>query len=294
MKKITLLAALFAGFAMNAQITIFEDDFESYDDFAIDNVGDWTLLDLDLLPTYGYAAYDWPNIYEPIPFIVFNSTATTPALEPDANQDWTAYSGAKAMTSIASVPDGTTNANNDWLISPQVTLGTSGNELTFWAKATDPLFNTETFNIAVSTVDADPSNFSIIESGLVPQAMDWEEFTINLDAFAGQDVYIAINHIAADQFGFQVDDFKVTADVLGVNDEVFQGFKYFVANNQLNLSANTAMERVAIYNMLGQEVVSQKLASNNETVSISGLQSGVYIATVSIEGASKTFRIVKN
>jgi bifunctional DNase/RNase len=54
------------------------------------------------------------------------------------------------------------------------------------------------------------------------------------------------------------------------------------------------MERVAIYNMLGQEVISQKLASNNETVSISGLQSGIYIATVSIEGASKTFRIVKN
>ena len=107
-------------------------------------------------------------------------------------------------------------------------------------------------------------------------------------------MYIAINHVASDQFGFQVDDFKVTADVLSVNDEAFQGFKHFVANGQLNLSANTAMERVALYNMLGQEVVSQKLASNNETVNIAGLQSGVYIATVSIEGASKTFRIVKN
>ena len=41
-------------------------------------------------------------------------------------------------------------------------------------------------------------------------------------------------------------------------------------------------------------MVSQKLNSNNETVNISGLQSGVYIVTVSIEGASKTFRIVKN
>ncbi len=294
MKKITLLAALFAGFAMNAQITIFEDDFEAYDDFAIDNVGNWTLIDLDLLPTYGYNNYSWPNQYDPIPFIVFNSTATTPPIEPDGTQDWTAYSGVKAMTSIASVPDGTTNANNAWLISPQMTLGASGNLLSFWAKATDPLYANETFNVAVSTVDTDPNNFSLIETGLVPQAIDWEEFTVNLDAYAGQDVYIAINHVASDQFGFQVDDFKVAADVLGVNDVAFQGFNYFIANNQLHLSANTSMEKVALYNMLGQQVVSQKLSNTSETIEISGLQSGIYIATVSIDGASKSFKIVKN
>jgi hypothetical protein len=294
MKKITLLAALFAGFAMNAQTTIFEDDFEAYDDFIIADVGDWTLVDVDQLPTYGYNGIDWPNSYAPMAFIVFNSTTTAPPLEPTADADWDARSGEKAMTSFAAVPDGTTNANNDWLISPQMTLGVSGNLLSFWAKAADAMYSTETFNILISTVDTDPNNFSPLETGLVPQAIDWEEFTVDLDFYAGQDVYIAIQHVASDQFGFQVDDFKVTADVLGVNDQVFQGFKYFVANGQLNLSATTSMERVAIYNMLGQEVVSQKLANTNETVTISGLQSGVYIATVSIDGASKTFRIVKN
>lgn len=294
MKKITLLAALFAGFAMNAQTTIFEDDFESYDDFIIENVGDWTLVDLDLLPTYGFQGITFDNSGYTGAFIVFNSTATNPPLDPSADSDWTAYSGVKAMTSFAAVPDGTTNANNDWLISPQITLGTSGNLLSFWAKAADATYAQETFNVLISTVDTDPSSFSSLDSGLVPQAIDWEEFTFDLDAYAGQDVYIAINHVASDQFGFQVDDFKVSADVLGVNDLVFNGFKHFVANGQLNLSANASMEKVALYNMLGQQVISQKLNSNNETVNISGLQSGVYIVTVSIEGASKTFRIVKN
>ncbi|OAD90018.1 hypothetical protein A7A78_07310 [Aequorivita soesokkakensis] len=294
MKKITLLAALFAGFAMNAQTTIFEDDFEAYDDFIIENVGDWTLVDLDLLPTYGFTGITFDNSGYTGAFIVFNSTTTNPPLDPTADSDWTAYSGVKAMTSFAAVPDGTTNANNDWLISPQMTLGAAGNTLSFWAKAADALYSEETFNILISTVDTDPSNFSPLETGLVPQAIDWEEFTVDLDAYAGQDVYIAINHVGADQFGFQVDDFKVTADVLGVNDIAFSGFNYFVANNQLNLSANTSMEQVALYNMLGQQVVSQKLNSNNETVEISGLQSGVYIATVSIDGASKSFKIVKN
>ncbi len=294
MKKITLLAALVAGFAMNAQTTIFEDDFEAYDDFIIENVGDWTLVDLDMLPTYGFSGITFDNSGYTGAFIVFNSTTTNPPLDPTVDSDWTAYSGVKAMTSFAAVPDGTTNANNDWLISPQMTLGTAGNLLSFWAKAADATYSEETFNILISTVDTDPSNFSPLETGLVPQAIDWEEFTVDLDAYAGQDVYIAINHVGADQFGFQVDDFKVTADVLGVNDAVFQGFNYFVANNQLNLSANTSMEKVALYNMLGQQVVSQKLNSNNETVELSGLQSGVYIATISIDGARKSFKIVKN
>ncbi|MCG2431455.1 T9SS type A sorting domain-containing protein [Aequorivita xiaoshiensis] len=54
------------------------------------------------------------------------------------------------------------------------------------------------------------------------------------------------------------------------------------------------MNNIALYNMLGQQVVSQKLNNTNESVNISELQSGVYIATVSIDGASKSFKIVKN
>ncbi len=293
MKKITFLAALFAGFVVNAQTTLFEDDFESYDDFIIADVGDWTLVDLDLLPTYGFQGITFENSGYTGAFIVFNSTATTPPMTPSPDSNWAAHSGEKAMTSFAAIPSGNTTANNDWLISPQITLGAEGNLLSFWAKAADGTFSEETFNVLISTVDTDPSNFTALASDLVPQAIDWEEFTFNLDNYAGQDVYIAINHVASDQFGFQIDDFKVATGVLDVNDQVFQGFTYFVANNQLTLSAKTSMEQVAVYNMLGQQVISQKLNSNNETVNISVLQSGVYIATVSIEGANKTFRIVK-
>ena len=50
MKKITLIAALFAVFSMNAQI--WEDGFESYFDFDVDIAGDWTFIDLDADATY--------------------------------------------------------------------------------------------------------------------------------------------------------------------------------------------------------------------------------------------------
>jgi hypothetical protein len=294
MKKITLVAAMFAAFAVNAQTTIFEDNFESYDDFIIADMGDWTLTDMDMLPTYGFTGVEWPNAFQPIAFIVFNPDNTNPPIESTDSSNWEAYSGSKSMTSFASVPDGTTNANNDWLISPQINLGASGNMLSFWAKASDATYSNEEFNVAISTTDTDPNSFVFIASGDVPQAIDWEEFTYNLDNYAGESVYIAINHVAADQFGFQVDDFKVTADVLSVDDVNFNGFKYVVADNELNLFASTAMDKITLHNMLGQQVLSQKLDSNNEAISLSGLQSSVYIATVSIDGATKSFKIVKN
>ena len=52
MKKI-LFSLLSAGFMFsavnsNAQTVLFEDSFETYTDFAIANVGNWTLTDVDL------------------------------------------------------------------------------------------------------------------------------------------------------------------------------------------------------------------------------------------------------
>ena len=294
MKKITFLAALFTFFAMNAQTTLFEDDFEAYDNFIIADVGDWTLIDFDQLGTYGFNGYSWPDKYTPKSFMVFNSTATSPPLNPTADSDFRARSGEKTMTSFAAVINGTINANNDWMISPKITLGSGGNLLSFWAKAAHATYPDEIFHVWISTVDTNPNNFTELASNLTPQVIDWEEFTFDLDAYAGQDVYIATNHVASNQFGFQIDDFKVTSDVLSVDDMIFKGFKFSVENNVLNLASNISMNSVSLYNMLGQQVASQKLSNTKESVNISELKSGVYIATVSIEGATKSFKIVKN
>jgi hypothetical protein len=91
-----------------------------------------------------------------------------------------------------------------------------------------------------------------------------------------------------------MDDFKVEAGTLGVADNTFNNFNYFVdTNNQLNLSANSSMESLVVYNVLGQQVVSQKLENTNEVVNLSALNTGLYIATVSIDGTTKSFKIAK-
>lgn len=80
---------------------------------------------------------------------------------------------------------------------------------------------------------------------------------------------------------------------LGLGDASFNDFNYALDNgNNLTLAANTAMERLTLVNVLGQQVMDRALSSNNEAVNLSGLNSGLYIARVSIEGAEKTFKIV--
>lgn len=81
---------------------------------------------------------------------------------------------------------------------------------------------------------------------------------------------------------------------LGIDDNVFTSFEYFVdSSNNLNLKAASSMDNVILHNTLGQQVLSQKLSSSNELVNLNALKSGVYLATVSIEGKAKSFKIVK-
>lgn len=81
---------------------------------------------------------------------------------------------------------------------------------------------------------------------------------------------------------------------LGLGENSFEGFSYAVnANHHLTLKASANLNNVVLYNIVGQEVLSQKLSNTVETIDLSNLTTGVYLATVSIEGQTKTIKIVK-
>jgi hypothetical protein len=80
---------------------------------------------------------------------------------------------------------------------------------------------------------------------------------------------------------------------LGLGDANFNDFNYALdSRNNLILTSNTAMERLTLVNVLGQQVMDRALSSNSESVDLNNLNSGLYIARVSIEGTAKTFKIV--
>ena len=178
----------------------FSDDFESYTDFSID-FAPWTNLDVDGSTTYGMTGIEWPNAFDPQAFIIFNPSATTPAVT-----DVTPHSGDKLAACFAS----TTPDNNDWLISPMTSIE-SGASVNFWAKSYTADYGLERFKVGVSTTGLDPSDFTIISPGAYVEApaTDWTEFNYSLDDYAGQSVYVAIQCVSSDAFILLVDDFDI-------------------------------------------------------------------------------------
>lgn len=281
-------------YVTQAQNILFEDDFESYDNFIIEDIGDYTLVDVDGLDTYSFNGVTFDNSGFPFAYIIFNSTATMPALAPNPGvSDWSAHSGDKALAAFASVIPGPNGeqSNDDWIITPAITLAESGNVFSFYAKASDATYSQENFNVAISTSGTDLEDFEYLAEDELPAVMEWEEFTYDLDEYAEQEVYLAIQHIGADQFGFMLDDFKVIADDLSVGEHKFAGFKHYLTQNLLHLSAHEPIKNIEIYNLLGQRVLAQSVNTTQTQIDMSSLNSAIYIAKVNVNNHIKSFKV---
>ena len=61
----------------------------------------------------------------------------------------------------------------------------------------------------------------------------------------------------------------------------------------VTIEAASVIESITVYNVLGQEMLSQKGNSASETLNISNLKSGVYLVRTTSNGKTATSRIVK-
>lgn len=189
------------NFQLPASLVLLEDGFESYADFSI-AFDPWVLVDVDQSGTYGITDVSWLNIYDPQAFIIFNPSATTPAV-PNAE----AHAGDKFAAAFAS----TTPPNNDWMITPQ--LG-GGGTLSFWAKSFTSDYGLERFKVGVSTGGTNPADFTIISgTNFVEAPVEWTEYEYSLEDYEDQNIRVGIQCVSSDAFIFMVDDVKITAPV---------------------------------------------------------------------------------
>jgi hypothetical protein len=91
--------------------------------------------------------------------------------------------------------------------------------------------------------------------------------------------------------------FTITADAtLSVGSlENENAFNYFPnpVKNELTLNAQKDIQNVAVYNMLGQEVLRTAPNSVNSTINMSELSQGAYFVQVTIGNVMETIRIIK-
>ncbi len=102
-----------------------------------------------------------------------------------------------------------------------------------------------------------------------------------------------------DNFGGSayIDNFKTNDENLSVKEFEQESITYFYDNNLKVLkleSLNVAFTDIQIYSILGQKAFSKKLSNTNETIDVSSLNTGVYLAKVNINGNFKTIKFAKN
>lgn len=279
MKKITLLAALFAVFTMNAQIF--------FDDFNSEIVDETTFAQWDAIDQDG----DGEN------WEVFDADATGYA--------W-------LMTGLGADSDsweGAPFAPDQYLITkdPIDLTGVTGTTLSFIVGTyqTNGTFLDDKYSVYMTPTNniddilaATPITTRLISDDMTGDVEDGSASSallfFDVSEYDGQMVYLSFRHFdSIDVNSVLLDDITVDG-TLGITDESFNGFNYYVDYyNVLNLSANSALQQVVIFNALGQQVVSQKLSNTNETINLASLETGIYVAKVSIEGNTKSFKIIK-
>lgn len=180
-------------------------DFE--EDFDEGRILDWTLIDADAdshnwqLPTEGGLGFG--NSDGMLVSYSYDNASTSP-LTPD-----------------------------NFMVSPRVTIPNDG-ILLFYASAMDEAYPAEHFGVAVSTTANNiPSAFTMLQEWTLSAKGDenrqgnWHLYSVDLSAYAGQEVYLAIRHFnCTDKFAMCVDEIfigNVNAKFLLYSDIILDG-----------------------------------------------------------------------
>lgn len=133
------------------------DDFESYEPFIIDDIGEWTVLDLDggktlnspVIPT----AY--PHKGEPMAWQVFNTEEAGVVTEDHFDNVFLSHSGKQYLMCPSN--DDYYQRNNDWLISPR--LDGQPQTVSFYARTPNSASGADWLKVYYSTTDKHPDSF---------------------------------------------------------------------------------------------------------------------------------------
>ncbi|MBK7869085.1 MAG: choice-of-anchor J domain-containing protein [Ignavibacteriales bacterium] len=140
-------------------------------------------------------------------------------------------------------------ANEKWLITPQVTI-TAGDSLSFWIRRQyTSAYPPDSLYIMVSTTDANLTSFTttLVAYDVSGLLNEWARYANSLNAYAGQNIYIAFKHRNTDGNGFNMDDVGVGTPVVPVE---LVSFTASAINNNVVLNWSTATET----NNMGFEV----------------------------------------
>jgi hypothetical protein len=111
---------------------------------------------------------------------------------------------------------------NEYLVSPRMVLDGDWPVISFFACALDEIYPAEHFGVSISTsVNDDPLAFTLLSEWTLTakdagnRQGNWYQRTVDLSAYAGQEVYVAIrHHYCSGQSAICIDDIHIEGEIV--------------------------------------------------------------------------------
>lgn len=194
---------------------------------------------------------------------------------------WGTHSGMYCAVSSSWMSTTGALTPDNYFITPQFDITAANLELKFWTAAQDPSYPSDYYSVLVSTTGTAPGDFTEIYNETIPDDV-WNEKTLSLSAYNGQQIYIAFRHYnCTDWFYMKLDDVSIDY-ATSVNDINESNVNIFPnpTTGTLNIS-NIENANVVVYNTIGEVVLS--LTNVNRTIDVSELAEGTYVVKVVTE-----------
>ena len=148
----------------------------------------------------------------------------------------------------------------NYLVSPVKLLITENSKISFWARANHDNLFPEHFGVSVSK-DSNTSGFVAVRNNadwtITESTKSWNEYTVDLSTFAGQEIYVAIRHYFTEEewneldCGFEVqalciDDIVLSDVIVDYHhvpsyDDTDENYFNIVVANPVDLGAPTGL-----------------------------------------------------
>ena len=255
------------------------------------NPSGFTTIDVDRKATVNMAMLDYPAYGEAFAFCVQENKDWNNVFEP--------VSGEKVLVALGADAEGT--AVDNWIISEKMTA-TSESNFRFYARNWESInsvlpWNKPFLEVLVSTKgNTDTADFeTVMDSYELPyyDTVAYNEFNVDLSAYAGQDIYIALRHYGTDCLAAFFDDFYFEhfSNMSGVESVEAAGVSVY-PNPATDVVCLKGVEaaNVVVRNVAGAVVLTENGVNQ---VNVSALPAGMYILTAETAEGTFSTRIIK-
>lgn len=278
------------------------DYMEEYAPFIIDNIGEWTVVDVDPGENGTYGISDgaggiiqYENAGAAMAFQVFNPSAAGIAVVDDSGAPtiWAPYSGDQMLAAFADA-DG---QNDDWLISPE--LPGTAQTLSFYLKSVTGDYGLETYEIQISSTNKDLASFqNVSDASVIKEApLEWTNVTVDLPEGTK---YFAIRCTSPDRFALLVDDITYIPSSAAPVELSLVGYNVYRDDSKITdepITATTYTDAVPESGEYKYKVTTvydkgESVYSNEVTVNVVGVSiNNVYAEGASVRGIRHAIEI---